>query len=747
MEGRDQRSTSEAHRARPASLEQRLADLAQLSPDAIFVLRDDRVEFANQAALELFGLPCPEALLGHSPFEWLDPDDHAAIRDRMRRLLAGEDVGRRNLVTVVRADGSTRRAEGTAAAFRDDRGQAFQVVLRDVSERERSEADLREAHRRTSDLLESITDGFYAVDAGWRITYVNRRAEELWRQDRKAVLGRGLWELFPASQDGPGAEALRRAMRDRAPVHVEVHSAFLARWVETYVYPSADGGLSVFFSDISERKRAEAVAQESELRARARAAELQAVLDTVPAAVLMTKDRRADHITANRFGAELLRLPGQADGADAVAAGVRTGSYRVLRGGVELTPDELPVQLAARRSEVVRDAELELAFADGSRRHLLGNAMPLFDAAGEPAGAVGAFIDVTERRRFEDRLRLLAETLPQLVWVAEGDGRIVWFNQRWRTYTGQPPGAEAWEPALHPEDRDSVAALWRSAVARQADFELEHRLRRADGEFRWFLRRAFPLRDEAARAIRWFGTCTDIHDLKLSQEALRQADRLKEDFLNMASHEFRTPLTALRLQVDLARRTLRSPVPDPQRLERSLRVAETQVDRLQVLLGTLLDVSRLGAGRLTLDLAEVDLADLAREVVARLEPEASAGGTPLTLSASPAAGRWDRARLDQVLTNLLTNAIKYGKRRPIGVEVTATPAAATLVVRDGGIGIAPEQLATIFERFERAANAAHLPGLGLGLWISKQLVEAHGGSIGVQSELGSGTTFTVTLPR
>jgi len=728
-----------------AAAEQRLADLVRLSPDAILVNRDDRIEFANAAALELFGVSSASELLGHSPLEWFHPDDHEVVRSRVRRLLQGEPSVPRNTVTVVRADGTARRAEGAATAFRDTRGLALQVVLRDVTERERLDAEVRAAHQQRSDILESITDAFYAVDAAWVLTYLNRRAEASWRRPRQAMLGQTLWHLFPEAELSEGAEALRRAMRERTPARFETFSTFLHTWVEIFAYPSAAGGLSVYFRDITERKRAAAQAAESELRARARAAELQAVLDTVPAAVWIAKDDRADLVEGNRFGEALLRLAPGANLSTTAPPGARAATFRLMRDGVEIPPDERPIQAAARRGQAVRDYELDVVFDDGATRRILGNATPLLDAAGRRHGAIGAFIDVTELRQFEGWLRHLAEALPQLVWTADADGHLGFFNQRWRDYTGQRPGEERWEEALHPVDREGVLARWRAAVEQRTDFELEHRLLGADGQFRWFLRRAYC--DQSSRSQRWFGTCTDIHDLKVSQESLRQADRLKEDFLNMASHEFRTPLTALRLQVELLRRNLRQPEPSRERSDRQLKGVEAQVDRLQVLLGTLLDVSRLSAGKFTLESAPLDLADLAAEVVQRFRPEAEGSGTPLRLQADSTPGHWDRPRLDQVLTNLIGNALKYGNRHPVEVEVRAAGQDAVMLVRDRGLGIAPEHLGRIFDRFERAPNTGAIQGLGLGLWIARSLVEAHGGRLSVESKVGEGSTFTVTLPR
>ncbi|MGC3997335.1 MAG: PAS domain S-box protein [Anaeromyxobacter sp.] len=353
-------------------------------------------------------------------------------------------------------------------------------------------------------------------------------------------------------------------------------------------------------------------------------------------------------------------------------------------------------------------------------------------------------------RDSEARLRHLAEALPQLVWTADASGQRTWFNQRWRDYTGQRAGTEDWDPVLHPDDRERVLAVWREAVATGSGFEIEHRLRGQEGGFRWFLRRAVALDAPGVGPGRrtWLGTCTDVHDLKMSQELLRQADKLKQDFLSMASHEFRTPLTAMRLQVEMLRRRLRRPSgQEDERLLRSLSAIEGQIGRLDELLGVLLDVSRINDGKLSLELASVDLGALAREAAERLRPVAESAGSPVRVAASEVRGLWDRARIDQAVTNLLTNAIKYGNARPVDVEVAARDGEAVLTIRDHGIGIPPESRGLLFERFERGANAGVAQGLGLGLWITKKMIDAHGGRIAVESAPGEGSTFTVILPR
>ncbi|EPX61698.1 hypothetical protein D187_010317 [Cystobacter fuscus DSM 2262] len=230
----------------------------------------------------------------------------------------------------------------------------------------------------------------------------------------------------------------------------------------------------------------------------------------------------------------------------------------------------------------------------------------------------------------------------------------------------------------------------------------------------------------------------------------QRAVRLRDEFLAVASHELKTPLTPLRLQLQGLRRVVDStegrPV-DPERVLRASRICEAQVRKLSGLVNDLLDVSRLAQGRLPLHLEQVDLMAIARDVLSQFSDEAARAGCSVELWAGPpVVGEWDRVRLEQVVTNLLTNALKYGAGRPVHVRVWAEEGVARLSVRDEGIGIAPEHRSRIFGKFERAVSERHYGGLGLGLHITQQIVQAFGGSILVESEPGRGSTFTVALP-
>jgi PAS domain S-box-containing protein len=233
-------------------------------------------------------------------------------------------------------------------------------------------------------------------------------------------------------------------------------------------------------------------------------------------------------------------------------------------------------------------------------------------------------------------------------------------------------------------------------------------------------------------------------------DTAQKAIRLRDDFLSIASHELRTPLSSLRLQIEMMlRMAQRKGVqsPPPTMVMKNLEMQVRQVDRLSKFISELMDVSRISAGKLHLEIEEVDLAALVGDVAGRFDEEAAKAGCELVLVANePVSGRWDRFRIEQVVTNLLTNALKYGAGKPVEVTVTKEGQFARLAVRDYGIGITPEDAKRLFERFAKATTARTYGGLGLGLYIAREIVEAHGGTIRVESHPGAGSTFTVELP-
>ena len=358
-----------------------------------------------------------------------------------------------------------------------------------------------------------------------------------------------------------------------------------------------------------------------------------------------------------------------------------------------------------------------------------------------------------ERRLHEQRFRNLADAIPHVVWVATPDGRIEYVSHGWVRTTGQPEAralGDGWLEAADPDDARALRATWGASVRSGEPFDFRVRLRRADGTLRWQHGRALPERDAHGELVRWLGTLTDVDDERRAHEELVSALRMRDEFLEVASHELRTPLAALQLRLESLRRRARDEL-GAAALEDGLSQAVRQGDRMAALVTRLLDVSQLTGGPLPLELADVDLVEIAREVVARLSDTEHPGAAIQVVAPPSLRGTWDRMRIEQLLRNLLANAVKYGADRPVELRLEATGAGGAggvrIVVRDHGIGVPAEARERIFRRFERAASSRNYGGLGLGLYLVAQVVDAHGGHVRVDSAPGEGSTFIVDLPR
>jgi PAS domain S-box-containing protein len=359
----------------------------------------------------------------------------------------------------------------------------------------------------------------------------------------------------------------------------------------------------------------------------------------------------------------------------------------------------------------------------------------------------------------ELRYRSLVLATSSIVWTADTSGSFVEDSPSWMAFTGQGPEEHrglGWLSAIHPEDREAAERTWRHAVASIEPYAAEGRLRRSDGTFAFVSTHAVPIFNPDGSVREWIGAVTDItarkaaeHERERVYELERQAHamaeqavRIRDDFFAMASHELNTPLAPLKLQVDMMRLET-----DLAGVHARAATMARQIDRFGALVTRLLDVTRMTGGRLLLEPEPFDLAALVRDVVARFQPEAEASGCALEGEAPPSViANLDRLRIEQVLTNLLTNALKFGQGRPVDVVLEQRDGQANLRVTDHGIGIAPRSHARIFEQFERATGAGSHKGFGLGLWIVRQIVEASGGRVTVDSQIGEGSTFVVELP-
>lgn len=239
-----------------------------------------------------------------------------------------------------------------------------------------------------------------------------------------------------------------------------------------------------------------------------------------------------------------------------------------------------------------------------------------------------------------------------------------------------------------------------------------------------------------------------VKEITQKKTELERAINLRNEFISLASHELNTPLTSLSLQTEIARKKMASnKYNNTEIIEKLLNTYSAQVKRLIRVVDDMLDISRIERGKLNIERSQIDLEKVVAGVIDRVSDKFESGQTPLKLiSSGPVVGIWDQFRIEQIVLNLLMNALKYGAGRPVEVSLEKSEESAVLKVRDQGIGIPSTNHEIIFERFERAVKSTEYTGLGLGLYISKQIAEAHGGSISVESELAKGSTFIVLLP-
>ncbi|AUX45097.1 protein kinase [Sorangium cellulosum] len=359
-------------------------------------------------------------------------------------------------------------------------------------------------------------------------------------------------------------------------------------------------------------------------------------------------------------------------------------------------------------------------------------------------------------RKSQEELQAIIDNSPAIIYVKDLEGRLLLINRRFEQVVHLPRQQVIGkrDHDLFPrEAADLFAAHDRRVIETGEPLDIEEVVPQDDG-LHTYLSLKFTLRDAAGAVYAVCGISTDITERKrvevdnarLYREAQR-AVALREEFLSVASHELRTPLTPLKLKLGLLQKKLAAERASPA-LDGLVASSLGQVERLERLVESLLDVAHVGRGGLVLGFEEVDLAELTRGVAREFDQALSRAGCRLDLDAPrPVLGRFDRLRVEQVLRSLLGNAVKFGRGRPIEVGVEGRGDAARVTVRDHGLGIAPGDLERIFERFERAVSSRSYGGLGLGLYIAHEIVRAHGGTIQVESAEGEGACFTVELPR
>lgn len=591
--------------------EKSFIQLADFLPQIIWTAKPDgNLDYYNQRWYDFTGFPRDEEG-DHSWVPILHPDDVNMCLDRWYHSVRTGEEYKIEYRFKNRKTDQYQWFLGRATPIRNEAGEIIKWYgsCTDIHEQKMSEGQL-------VDVLESMGDGFIALDKEFKVLRVNHHQERISGLKREQTIGRNHWDIWPKEVIPKIWVAYHQVIQNHKPIHIEDFNSELKIWLSVDAYHTPDNGIAAFFRDITEQKKI---------------------------------------------------------------------------------------------TQALEDSELQF--------------------------------------------RNFADSMPQLAWIAKADGFILWYNQRWYDFTGttaQEMEGWGWQSVHDPNKLPEVLERWQASITTGNPFEMQFPLKGADGKFKWFLTRVIPIRDKDGDIFRWFGTNTNIDDQRLLEIELKKTVQARDEFLSIASHELKTPLTALLIQAQLHKRLILKADPEalnPSRINQNADQTEKLVIRLNRIVEDMLDISRLKAGHLQYSKTTLDICKVLKAALERMNPQIiQAGYEAPSFFGEKAEGNWDVMRIEQVVNNLLTNAVRYGAGKPITVKLQNLGKVARITVQDHGIGIAAEDQERIFKRYERAISSNEVSGLGLGLFICYQIVEAHEGRIWVESEIGKGSTFIVELP-
>lgn len=792
----------------------RYRELFELAPDAYLVTdAGGVVREANLAAAIL--LNATPAHLTGKPIAVFVPDaERREFRARLRRAALSDGVREWDLRLVPR-DGEPLEVACTIAPAHDLSGvtTGLRWMVRDVSDRRRAEEAARRlaaehaareeadaARERITGILESIGDGFFALDAELRFTYVNRSAEAVLQRGREELLGQSVWKVFRADDHPLLYRELRRARAAHEVTELEVFYPPEAAWLEFRVYPSAEEGLAVYFRDVTEQRVAREEQERLAVQVATERAFLEAVVQQMPAGVSIAQAPSGRLLLHNEEAVRILGHP-------MIASEDYTGYARygaIHPDGTPYLAEEYPTVRALLTGETVQQEEMRYRRGDGTLTTLIVDSAPVRDADGTVVAAVSTFHDVAERKRREETERFLggvgeilsgsldyARTMQRIAELCAGtlaDYCVVHVEEAgkiralgvahadpvkveivrglFRRFGVDPEGAHPVVRTLRTGEPQLLAEVPDSLLRAVADGNPEHleMLRdvglasamvvplRARGRTLGTLSLArtggsaygpaeLAVATELARRA-----ALAVDNARLYEEA-RQSARARDEVLAVVSHDLRNPLNAVLLGATILQ-DFSGTGEWTDRDRKQVQVIRSSAEQMTHLIQDLVEVISLESAAPVLNRETIPVEPLLDGVMDMFAPIAARKGVRLDVQVAEGLPPVyaDRGRVLQVLSNLLGNAIRFTPEEG-RVSITAEWAEGALrfAVADTGVGIAREHLPHLFDRFWQAKRGDR-QGLGLGLAIAKKIVEAHGGRIGVESRPGEGSTFTFTLP-
>jgi PAS domain S-box-containing protein len=625
----------------------------------------------------------------------------------------------------------------------------------EIAQRKQAEEAARESENKYRTLLESLPQMIFTKDRSSRYISCNANYAKLLGIRREEFAGKNDYDFFNPALAEKYRAADQRVMQSgvtEESVEEFTHNGEtrMAQTVKT-PFRDADGntlGVLGLFSDITARRQ-----EEQELREQA------ALLDLAHDAILV-RDLDNRILLWNRGAKDLYGWPAE-EALGKVAH--------------ELLQTEFPGSLEAIQAFIREtwewEGELRHICRDGKAIVVTSRWSLMRDKQGNPTAILEINRDITDRKGAEravqesaEAFRMLAESVPQLVWMCMPDGLNVYFNQRWMDYTGLTLGescGRGWDNPLHPDDKQAAWNTWNHAFATGDTYRMEHRLRAVDGRYRWFLIKGGPLRDVSGNLVKWFGTCTDIDDLKRAEEGLRALNEKLEQrvqertaelvatnkeleaFTYAAAHDLRAPLRHIHGFADILAEECSAQLDAAgQQYLRRIRDGTQHMSRL---LEDLLDLARMSRQEVRPHVCGLN--SIVQEVVAELKADCEGRDIEWNVGKLPFA-ECDPSLIKQVITNLLSNAVKFTRpceQAHIEVGQTVRDGEPVLFVRDNGAGFDMRYAGKLFGVFQRLHRQQDFEGTGVGLAIVERIVHKHGGRVWAEAELNKGATFYFTL--
>lgn len=734
--------------------ESHLRNLFSQVPAAIAIFKGENfiIELANDLVLH-YWQKTYEEVIGRSVFEVLPLDDDNRNKNRLIHVLtSGEQYQGLEQPLTITEDRQSKKlyVNFVYEPYYESDGTISGVILiaNDVTEQVISRKLIEESEQRYEDLVQQapVATAIY-LGREMNIQIANEAMLKLWGKPAD-VIGMNLADALPELIGQPYLNLLEQVYttgetywgkHDRVKLMIdEQMQTGYFNFTYKALHDSQGNiyGILNMAVDVTEMVIARRLLEESERNFRNMILQAPVAMCVLQGAnfVVEVANEKMYEIWG-KGSEELVRKPIFIGLPEARNQGLEQILNSVFSSGERFHANEHPVYLP-------RSGKVEMTYLNFIYE-------PIRDRSGLVNRILAIALDVTDqvlsRKKAEEsekEFRQMADSMPQIVWTALPDGRLDYMNRKWYDYTGfsEDFADLSLLPILHPDDSAAFLNTWHAAVEQGNEFEMEIRFsdRRRTGKYIWFLCRATAIRDTDGRIIKWFGTSTDIDDQKKQQQQ-------KDEFISVASHELKTPLTTLKASLQLMSRVM-STESTSDKLRTLAEKTNYNLKKLSTLVDDLLSSTKIEQGQLVLNKSVFPVSQLIDECCDHVRLE---GVHTIRISGDLSLQVYaDRQKIDQVVVNLVNNAVKYAPQSDeIVVTISKEADMVKVTIEDFGIGIPAEKIPHLFDRFYRVdVSGIQYSGLGLGLYISSEIVKRHGGQLGVNSVEGQGSKFWFTLP-